>query len=196
MGNTFLDIYAIIAVSNKEDLTMDMQKIGSFLAELRKDKALTQEELGEKIGVTNKTVSRWENGNYLPPVEILQILSKLYGVSINEILSGERLDTDTYKEKAEENIVTALHNSTADVPEKVRKYKTEWRKKHWVELMLESIALLAILICGAIFEETHLLECGSLLALVLAFWINCRKDQYVYKMLYQENVMNAVKSLD
>ena len=57
---------------------MDVQKIGNFLAELRKDKNLTQEELGERIGVTNKTVSRWENGNYLPPVEILQILSKLY----------------------------------------------------------------------------------------------------------------------
>lgn len=46
---------------------MDMQKIGGFLAELRKSKNLTQEELGDKIGVTNKTVSRWENGNYLPP---------------------------------------------------------------------------------------------------------------------------------
>ena len=64
---------------------MDMQKIGKFLAELRKSKNLTQDELGEKIGVTNKTVSRWENGNYLPPVEILQMLSKTYGVSINEL---------------------------------------------------------------------------------------------------------------
>lgn len=71
---------------------MDMKKIGVFLAELRKDRNLTQDELGEKIGVTNKTVSRWENGNYLPPVEIMQILSKLYNVSINEILSGERLN--------------------------------------------------------------------------------------------------------
>ena len=50
---------------------MDVKKIGVFLAELRKDRTLTQDELGEKIGVTNKTVSRWENGNYLPPVEIL-----------------------------------------------------------------------------------------------------------------------------
>ena len=48
---------------------MDMKKIGVFLAELRKDRNLTQDELGEKIGVTNKTVSRWENGNYLPPVK-------------------------------------------------------------------------------------------------------------------------------
>ena len=72
---------------------MDMQKIGAFLAELRKEKNLTQDELGEQIGVTNKTVSRWENGNYLPPVEMLQILSKFYNVSINEILNGERINT-------------------------------------------------------------------------------------------------------
>ena len=87
---------------------MDMQKIGNFLSELRKDKNLTQEELGEQIGVTNKTVSRWENGNYLPPVEMLQILSKFYDVGINELLSGEHLDEKRYKENAEEYIVADL----------------------------------------------------------------------------------------
>ncbi len=87
---------------------MDMQKIGNFLSELRKDKNLTQEELGEQIGVTNKTVSRWENGNYLPPVEMLQILSKFYDVGINEILNGEHLDEKRYKENAEEYIVADL----------------------------------------------------------------------------------------
>ena len=87
---------------------MDVQKIGRFLTELRKEKNLTQEELGEKIGVTNKTVSRWENANYLPPVEILQILSDFYSVSINELLSGERLNSARYKENAEEYIVGDL----------------------------------------------------------------------------------------
>ena len=57
---------------------MDMIKIGKFLSELRREKNLTQEELGEELGVTNKTVSRWETGTYLPPVEIIQILSQNY----------------------------------------------------------------------------------------------------------------------
>ena len=48
---------------------MDQIKIGKFIAALRKEKGLTQEKLGEKLGVTNKTVSRWENGNYMPDVE-------------------------------------------------------------------------------------------------------------------------------
>lgn len=54
------------------------------MKELRKEKGLTQEQLGEKVDVTNKTVSRWENGNYMPPVECLLILSDIYGVSIND----------------------------------------------------------------------------------------------------------------
>ena len=63
---------------------MDMTRIGAFLAELRKENDLTQEELGESLGVSNKTVSRWETGTYLPPVEMLQRLSERYSVSINE----------------------------------------------------------------------------------------------------------------
>ncbi len=97
---------------------MDMQKIGAFLAELRKENKYTQDELGEKIGVTNKTVSRWENGNYLPPVEMLQILSKLYNVSINELLSGERLNEKQYKENAEEYIVADLMKKRKEAKKK------------------------------------------------------------------------------
>ena len=64
---------------------MDTVKIGKFLKELRKEKGYTQEALGEKIGVTNKTVSRWETGTYMPPVECLVLLSDIYDVSINEM---------------------------------------------------------------------------------------------------------------
>lgn len=92
---------------------MDTQKIGKFLAELRKEKNLTQEELGERIGVTNKTVSRWENGNYLPPVEMLQILSDFFGVSINDLLNGERINESDYKAVSDNNVKFALKNSDA-----------------------------------------------------------------------------------
>ena len=90
---------------------MDMQKIGSFLAELRKEKNLTQDELGAQIGVTNKTRSRWETGNYLPPVEMLQTLGDNFGVSINEILNGERISDGNYKDISEQNIKSALTKS-------------------------------------------------------------------------------------
>ena len=164
---------------------MDMQKIGNFLAELRKGKSLTQEELGEQLGVTNKTVSRWENGNYLPPVEMLQMLSKLYDVSINELLSGERLNDEHYKEKAEDNIVTALHNSTASFHEKYHFYKNKWRKKHRLELIVELLCILALLICGAIFEN-RLLDLGCMLSVIFALTLNVRINEYVSKNFYDD----------
>ena len=69
---------------------MDQIKIGKFIATLRRQSGLTQEKLGEKIGVTNKTISRWENGNYMPDIEMLQLLAKEFNVSINELLAGQK----------------------------------------------------------------------------------------------------------
>ena len=98
---------------------MDQIKIGKFIAALRKDKGLTQEQLGEKLGVTNKTISRWENGNYMPDVEMLSLLSKEFGVSINELISGERLWAEDFRKVADNNLVTALNNSTFTLKEKI-----------------------------------------------------------------------------
>ena len=78
---------------------------------MRKERNLTQDELGAQIGVTNKTISRWETGNYLPPVEMLQTLGDTYGVSINEILNGERISDGNYKDISEQNIKSALTKS-------------------------------------------------------------------------------------
>ena len=87
---------------------MDLIQIGKFIAKLRKEQVLTQEQLGEKIGVTNKTVSRWETGVYLPPADAMLALGKLFNVSVNEILSGKRLTDSEYKEAAEENLTQAI----------------------------------------------------------------------------------------
>ena len=87
---------------------MDRNKIGVFLKQLRKENGMTQEQLGEKVGVSNKTVSRWETGNYMPPVECLNILSDIYNISINEILAGERVSSENFTEIAEKNITSTL----------------------------------------------------------------------------------------
>jgi transcriptional regulator with XRE-family HTH domain len=87
---------------------MNTKKIGIFLKQLRKENGMTQEQLGDKVGVSNKTVSRWENGNYMPPVECLSILSDIYNISINEILAGERVSDEAFTKIAEKNIVSTL----------------------------------------------------------------------------------------
>jgi len=93
---------------------MDMKKIGAFLKELRNEKGMTQEQLGERIGVSNKTISRWETGNYMPPVDCLSILSDIYNISINEILAGERASGEVFAKIAEQNITDALKELEKD----------------------------------------------------------------------------------
>ncbi|MCI5513715.1 MAG: helix-turn-helix domain-containing protein, partial [Clostridia bacterium] len=109
---------------------MDQIKIGKFIGTLRKEKGLTQEQLGEKLGVTNKTISRWENGNYMPDVEMLSLLSKEFDVSINELISGERLLAEDFKKAADDNLVTALNNSTFTLKEKIAFFKKKWLREH------------------------------------------------------------------
>ena len=127
---------------------MDLEKIGGFLASLRKERGMTQEQLGEKIGVTNKTISRWEKGNYLPPAEMLKALSELYGVSINEILSGECLAAEAYQEKAEENIRSALESSSFALEEKKKYFKKKWRREHLASSVLVCAAALVLYVYG------------------------------------------------
>ncbi len=80
---------------------MDTLKIGKFIANMRKEKKMTQEDLARVLGVSNKTISRWENGNYMPDLSLLKPLSEVLGVSLNELLSGEK---DITVQKANENI--------------------------------------------------------------------------------------------
>ena len=94
---------------------MDQIKIGKFIAELRKNKNMTQEQLGEKLGVSFKTISKWENGRGMPELSTLKPLSEELGVSINEILSGEKLKKQDYQEKFEENIVNTLNYSNKKI---------------------------------------------------------------------------------
>ena len=124
---------------------MDMIKMGVFLAQLRKEQKLTQAELGDKLGVSNKTVSRWETGTYMPPVEMLQELSTLYGVSINEIVSGERLSADAYKDKAEENIKAVLDASTFTLKDKIAFFRKKWLKEHVFNIVLAVLSWLALI---------------------------------------------------
>ena len=80
---------------------MDQMKIGRYIALLRRQAGLTQEKLGEKLGVTNKTISRWENGNYMPDIEMFGLLAKEFHVSINDLLAGEKIPDEDFRQKAD-----------------------------------------------------------------------------------------------
>lgn len=80
---------------------MDQKKIGGFLKDLRKEKGITQEQLAEQFNVTSRTVSRWENGNNMPDLDILIEISDYYEVDLREILNGERKSENMNKEMKE-----------------------------------------------------------------------------------------------
>lgn len=90
---------------------MDQVKTGKFISELRREKEMTQNELAEKIGVSSKAVSKWECGRGMPDISTLPVLCGTLGISVNELLSGERLPAESYTERAEENMVTLLKDS-------------------------------------------------------------------------------------
>lgn len=70
---------------------MDQEKIGKFIAELRKENNMTQEELAQKLGVTDKSISRWENGKTMPDISLFNILTKELNCTIAELLNGRKM---------------------------------------------------------------------------------------------------------
>lgn len=87
---------------------MDQQKIGRFIAQMRKEKSLTQRGLADTLCISDKTVSKWENGKGMPEVSLMMPLCEALEITANELLSGERLSQDDYIRKAEENIMTLV----------------------------------------------------------------------------------------
>lgn len=110
---------------------MDQVKTGKFIKANRKEKNLTQREVAEKLSISEKTVSKWETGNGLPEVSLMLPLCELLGISVNELLSGERLDEKQYYNKAEENIMDLL------------KEKAEAKKKIIMGVIIILVTLLA-----------------------------------------------------
>ena len=100
---------------------MNQQKIGKFISERRKIKNLTQMELAEKLGVSNRTISKWENGNSLPDYSIIHNLCEVLDISINELLSGEELTKENYQKKLEENIVSTIDYNNKKRNKRIRK---------------------------------------------------------------------------
>ena len=91
---------------------MNQEKIGKFILECRKKKNMTQSELAEKLGVSDRTVGNWENGRNMPDLSLFKPLCEELEISINELLSGEKLKEEVYQEKLEENIINTIDYST------------------------------------------------------------------------------------
>ena len=87
---------------------MNQEKIGRFIANCRKQRKMTQSELGEKLGVTEKSVSNWENGRNMPDLSLFKPLCNELNITLNDLLSGEKVTEKEYREKLEENIINTI----------------------------------------------------------------------------------------
>ena len=112
MRGLFFKICLYIIVVGGEN--MDQQKIGKFISELRKKKGLTQKQIAEKLLISEKTVSKWECGNGMPDVSLMIPLCEILEISVNELLSGEKLSQEKYVEKAEVQLVKNLKTKKLD----------------------------------------------------------------------------------
>ena len=131
---------------------MDQVKTGQFIKAMRKEKNFTQREVAERLNISEKTVSKWETGNGLPDINLMLPLCKLLEISVNELLSGERLDEKRYFEKAEQNIMSLIEE------------KAEAKKKLIIAVIIAVVTLSAGLIIILLAE---LLEMELWLHIVL-----------------------------
>ena len=163
---------------------MDLIKIGKFIAELRKEKGLRQEQCGEKVGVTNKTVSRWETGNYLPPADVLVIMSKLFDVSINELLSGQRLTEEEYKHAAEENLQKTIKASSFTLKDKIDFYTKKWLKEHIAIMVFIGVCIIGVFAAGLIMSKAMVSYLAVLMLVIAHGWRNNTMMAYVERNAY------------
>lgn len=151
---------------------MDQNKTGKFIAGERKRKALTQKQLAEMLGISDKTISKWERGGGFPEVSLLLPLCRELDITVNELLAGERVAEEDYKKKAEENMMNLV------------KEAQESRKKIILSALVAALAILAalplIVVAGALEMETWLrcLLIGiGLVVVVLGIIIACILDR-------------------
>lgn len=114
---------------------MDVTKMRQVLASLRKEHGMTQSELWERLGVTNKTVSRRETGTYMSPVKVLEGLSRLYGLTINEILCGRPL-CGRISPTGRSQYQGYTSCQCIGVERKQAFFKKKWRKEHIATMVL------------------------------------------------------------
>ncbi len=113
---------------------MNQEKIGKFIATLRKEQNLTQMQLAETLGITDRAVSKWERGKSLPDVSVMLDLCRILHIEVSELLNGERIMKENYNEKQEQLLL--------DMAEKLeKKTKVIWRAM-WIVLTMSLLGIL------------------------------------------------------
>ena len=144
---------------------MDQLKIGKFIADCRKRKNLTQMQLAEKLGITDKAISKWERGITMPDSSIMLELCDILGISVNELLSGEKISMENNSQKNEQLLLDMAK-------ELAEKNKTIWSSMF--AIMIVSItALFAGIFIAAFLIPEGVWQLVTILGVCIVFLIPC-----------------------
>ena len=142
---------------------MDQEKIGKFISEKRKEKGITQSELAEKLNITDRAISKWENGICMPDVGTIPELCKILNITINDLFSGEVVNMKENEKRLEENLM------------EMAKLKEEADKRllnlEWVIGVLACIVLFGAMLVSAYIEMATYLKVIIMVSGVIVFLI-------------------------
>ena len=144
---------------------MDQIKIGKFIAERRKQEKLTQAQLAEKLNITDRAISKWENGRAMPDTSIMLELCEILKISVNELLCGEKISMENNNQKNEQLLL--------DITKELeQKNKTVWTSM-WVIMGISLTALLAGIFVAAFLIEEGIWQLVTILGICVVFLIPC-----------------------
>ncbi len=144
---------------------MDQIKIGRFIAECRKLQGYTQAQLAEKLNITDRAVSKWETGRSLPDSSIMLDLCDILGISVNELLNGEKINVENNNQKNEQLLLEMAKELES-------KNRTIWSAM-WAIMTVSILALLAGIFAVAFFIPEGPWQLVAILAIVIVFLIPC-----------------------
>ena len=144
---------------------MDQLKIGKFIAECRKQKNLTQMQLAEKLGITDKAISKWERGIAMPDSSIMLEFCDILGISVNELLSGEKINMENNNNKNEQILLEMAK-------ELENKNKTVW-KSMLVIMIISMTALFSGILIAAFLIPEGVWQLVAVIGICVVFLIPC-----------------------
>ena len=144
---------------------MNQIKIGRFIAECRKKANLTQMQLAEKLGITDKAVSKWERGVAMPDTSIMMELCEILGISVNELFSGEKANMENNNQKNEQLLLDMAK-------ELEKKNKTIWSSM-WAIMIVSITGLLAGIFIAAFLIPEGVWQLVTILGVCAVFFVPC-----------------------
>ena len=144
---------------------MNQIKIGEFISSQRKMKNLTQAALAEKLGITDRAVSKWERGKGLPDVSLMFDLCEIFGITVNELLSGEEISMENSNQKNEQLLLDMAK-------ELEQKNKTIWSSM-WAIMIVSMTALFAGIMISAFLIPEGVWQLVTILGICIVFLVPC-----------------------